>query len=128
MLYLKSGKQTPSDPEAPTADWGSFVRFLEIADDGYACRHLDLFVNGCALMYDRELWSDEESMLADMKYDAEQWAKAWGPAQEITKEQFEVEWEFAEAAPNQPQEYHADAEWPLLAQIGGETGDSEPPM
>ena len=125
MLYLKSGKQTHRDPEHPTAEWGSFVRFIEIGADGYASRQIDVFVNCCALMYDRELWMDEDSMLADMKYDEEKWAQAWGPCQEITRESFEVEWEFAEAAPNQPQKYVADEEWPLLGKTLGEDEDSE---
>lgn len=125
MIYLKSGKQTHSDPEQPTAAWGSFVRFLEIADDGYASRQVDVFVNGCALMYDRELWSDEDSMLADRKYDEDTWAEAWGPCQKITQELFEVEWEFAEAAPNQPQEYIADEEWPLRKLLEDEATQQE---
>lgn len=119
MLYLKSGKQTHSDPEHPTTEWGAFVRFLEIGDDGYASRQVDVFLNGCALMYDRELWMDEDSMLADMKYNEEKWAQSWGRCQEITRELFEVEWEFAEAAPNQPQKYAADEEWPLLCKTQG---------
>ena len=90
MIYLKSGKQTVAD--SPLAEWGSFVRYLEMTDDGYANRQVDLFVNGCALMYDRELWCDEESMLADAKYDAESFATSSGPSREISSEQFEVEW------------------------------------
>ena len=125
MLYLKSGKQPHRDPEHPTAEWGSFVRFLEIGADGYASRQVDVFVNGCSLMYDRELWMDEDSMLADMKYDEEKWAEAWGLCQKITRELFEVEWEFAEAAPNQPQKYVADEEWPLLGKTLGEDKESE---
>ena len=68
MIYLKSGKQTVAD--SPLTEWGSFVRYLEIADDGFASRQLDVFVNGCILAYDRESWCDAESRLADKKFDA----------------------------------------------------------
>ena len=116
MIYVKATRQTSSDPVL--AEWGTFVRLLEIADDGFASRQVDVFVNGCVLMYDRELWSDEESMLVNRKYTPEQWSETRGPHQEISAQQFEVEWEFAEAAPNQPQEYHADSgPWPALERI-----------
>ncbi|MDA0587180.1 MAG: hypothetical protein O2820_05520 [Planctomycetota bacterium] len=129
MIYLKSSKLTVAD--SPVSEWGSFVRFLEIADDGYPNRQVDLFVNGCALMYDRELWCDEESTLADAKYDVEGRAAAWGAYREIRSEQFEVEWEFAEAAENQPQEYDVEEAWPVLALLDGEDGSegrNEPRM
>ena len=116
MRYVKAMHQQSTDPVL--AEWGTFVRMLEIADDGFAIRQVDVFVNGCVLMYDRELWSDEESMLADRAYNPEQWPEIWERHQEINAQQFEVEWEFAEAAPNQPQEYHADAgPWPALKLI-----------
>lgn len=119
MIYLKSGKQTVAD--SSLTEWGSFVRYLEIADDGYASRQLDVFVNGCILAYDRESWCDAESTLVDKKYDAESWADTWGPHQEITEPLFEIEWEFAPAAANQPQDYDEEAgPWPVLAVLEGE--------
>jgi hypothetical protein len=48
MLYLKA-RIAPPWPE-----WGDTTRYLEIGDDLYATRHLDLYDNGNALRYDRE--------------------------------------------------------------------------
>ncbi|MFP6765414.1 MAG: hypothetical protein VB858_17435 [Planctomycetaceae bacterium] len=119
MIYVKFTGQRSAEPVP--VEWGNFVRLLEIADDGFAGRQVDVFVNGCVLVYDRELWSDDESMLVNRKYNSEEWSEMWGPHQNISLQQFEVEWEFSEAAPNQPQEYHADVgPWPALALIKSE--------
>lgn len=119
MSYRKCPGQRVADP--PLSEWGNFTRFLEIAEDGFANRQVDIFVNGCALMYDREFWCDDESSLADMKFDQDRWTESWGPHYEITEKQFEIEWEFAEAAPNQPQEYGGEGEaCPVPARPDGE--------
>jgi hypothetical protein len=80
--------------------WGDFNRYLEIGDDLYAVRQVDVFSNGNCLRYDRSRWEDEFNMLAGMKYNDEIWAKSWGPDTKITKDEFEKAWQLAQLAPN----------------------------
>lgn len=37
----------------PLRGWGRVTRYLEIGDDLFAVRHIDVFENGYALLYDR---------------------------------------------------------------------------
>ena len=109
MLYFKA-RVTPHWPE-----WGNAVRYLEIGDDLYATRHIDVYDCGKALRYDRKNWADDLGTIADAKYDAKRWKESWGPREEITATEFEAVWESTASAPNQPQAYSADpGPWPML--------------
>lgn len=100
ILYLKAPDQTHG--LEPPASWGAFTRYVEIGDDLYAVRHVDVFANGYALSYDRVHWVDELGMLGDMRYDEKKWTKWWGAALEITPEEFEAVWRSAEESPARP--------------------------
>ena len=94
-----------------TADWGPFTRYLEIADDNFARRQVDLYANGCGLRYDREHWVDPLGQLGDVRYALEsssEQSRRW-TVLEIGAIEFEAAWENAARAPNQPQPYDASA-------------------
>jgi len=90
-----------------TADWGPFTRYLEIADDGWIRRQVDLYANGYGLRYDREHWVDPLGRLGEARYPTESRAQRsshW-TVLEIDSPEFESAWEMAARAPNQPQKY-----------------------
>jgi hypothetical protein len=97
MLHLVCVNQTSDDPRL--ASWGRFTRYLEIGDDRYAKRHVDSYVNGNFLSYDRSHWADDYGMLADMRYDKKKWTRWWGPQSEISAEDFELVWQDAMSSP-----------------------------
>lgn len=94
-----------------TADWGAFTRYLEIADDGWIWRQVDLYANGYGLRYDREHWVDSLGQLGDARQPTESHAEQssqW-TLLEIDSPEFESAWELAAHAPNQPQQYDASS-------------------
>ena len=47
-----------------TADWGEFVRYVEVADDQYAMRQVEVFQGGRMFRrYNRSYWCDDFGML-----------------------------------------------------------------
>jgi len=112
MIYLKATIMQHYEPQSA---WGSATRYLEISEDLYASRQVDIYENGNALRYDRANWMDEFDSIAGAKYDHDRWVKAWGPDEKITATEFEAAWRLAESAPNQPQAYRNEAgPWPML--------------
>ena len=67
VIYQKAPAQGPRESE-PLRSWGTFTRYLEIGDDRYAVRHVDVFANGYAVRYDRTHWVDELGMQAGSRY------------------------------------------------------------
>jgi hypothetical protein len=97
MIYLRSpGRERDFDPRSA---WGDFIRNMEIGDDLYATRHVDVYANGYALRYDRVHWVDEFGMLADARYDERKWNKWWGPFVKISRQEFEDVWQAVERSP-----------------------------
>jgi hypothetical protein len=94
MYYRKATGQGPYMLE-PACSWGTYTRYLEIAEDLYASRHVDVFENGYSLRYDRLHWVDDCGMLADALY----CARSWGPAIGIGPAEFEEVWRAAENSP-----------------------------
>src|SRR5688572_27010456 len=112
MLYLKANIVQRYEPRS---NWGSARLYLEIGDDLYATRNVEIYENGNALRYDRNNWIDGAGTIGDMKYDAKKWLKAWGPDERISAYEFEAAWMLAGNAPNQPQAYSDKAgSWPML--------------
>lgn len=101
----------------PQSGWGTATRYIEIADDEYASRHVEVFENGIALRYDRTNWIDEVDSLASARYDPIRWRKAWGPDHASDAEEFIAAWCFAAEAPNQPQSYLDHGPWPILRRL-----------
>lgn len=97
MIYRKASNQTCITE--PFTTWGAFTRYMEIGDDLYPVRHVDVFANGYSLRYDRTHWFDELGMLADMRYDEKKWKKWWGPSEGTSAQEFEAIWQAAESSP-----------------------------
>ena len=49
-------------------DWGKFIRYTEIGEDGYAMRQIEVYKIGCILRYDRDHWCDDYGMLIMKKF------------------------------------------------------------
>jgi hypothetical protein len=101
VIYQKSPGQGPF-PDEPRKSWGPLTRYLEIGDDLYALRHVDVYANGHALRYDRVHWVDDFGILADARYHPKRWEKWWGPSVVIDPSEFEVVWRAAESSPSWP--------------------------
>jgi hypothetical protein len=96
MLYLKATEQGPRELE-PLRSWGTFTRYVEIGDDRYAVRQVDVYANGYALRYDRTHWVDDLGVLTDSFYRPKKnWERWWGPSLEMAVEEFEQVWTGAE--------------------------------
>ena len=62
MRYFKErGRSLHRDSLA--ADWGECVRFVEIGDDRYAVRQVEVYSDGRVLRYDRSHWCDRFGQL-----------------------------------------------------------------
>jgi len=93
MTYWKCASRGTAILE-PACSWGVFIRYLEISDDRYATRHVDLFENGNALVYDRRHWIDDYGMLADAR-SSKTSDEYWG-AVSIEEAEFEAVWQSTE--------------------------------
>ena len=96
MFYFKApGRCIQQDFFA--AEWGAFVRYVEVADDQCAMRQVEIFDNGNILRYDREHWCDDFAMLLRLRFSRKpKWAVHFPGAEEITAAEFEKVWRAAE--------------------------------
>jgi hypothetical protein len=78
--------------------WGTFVRYIELADDAFVLRQVDEFANGYLTRYDRIHWDDQFGSLADFRFD-ELWISHWGQPVLITLSEFERKWTLAGSSP-----------------------------
>ena len=115
VVYLKASGLAPSVRE-PLRAWGAFTRYLEIGQDKYATRHVDVFANGYAVRYDRSHWIDGLGMLADARYRPRTWDRWWGAGRPMTSDEFEQVWAAAELSPARPLQL-STAE---MARLGGD--------
>jgi hypothetical protein len=106
VIYIKKTGIGPHG-EYPNHDWGTLTRYLEIGDDNFAVRHVDVYDNGNILRYDRQHWGDAFDHLAERKYDREKWERRWGPGEVISATDFESVWKAALASPLWPQQAHS---------------------
>jgi hypothetical protein len=98
VIYWKAS-ESGRRPDEPLRSWGRFTRHLEIGDDSYALRHVDLYENGHLLRYDRTHWVDKFGTLSAMAYDERKWEEWWGPASPIEPAEFKAIWHAADTSP-----------------------------
>ena len=80
-----------------TTDWGEFERYVEVADDQFATRQVEVFENGSVLRYDRTHWCDDYGMLSGLKFSRKpKWSVFFPGAEEITGDEFEKVWRTAQ--------------------------------
>lgn len=116
-----------------SADWGTFCRYLEIGDDLFAVRQVDIYSNGNCLWYDREHWIDEFGELGCQRHSpraVSQSQQRWTII-EVSAAEFEAVWNTSQVAPNQPQQYDAskygDVREKLNSEMTPERLDRLPP-
>lgn len=90
MRYLRSPANRPYELK-DSAEWGDFVRYIELGDDSFALRQVDEYENGNLVWYNREHWNDQFGALADFRFGAK-WVENWGPPTVITPQEFETKW------------------------------------
>jgi hypothetical protein len=82
------------------AEWGEFVRYLEVGDDQYAVRQVELFDNGNVLRYDRAHWCDDFGQLLGLRFSRKpKWAANFPGAELIAATEFERVWRAARRSP-----------------------------
>jgi hypothetical protein len=96
MRYSKAHNQGPKILD-PASSWGLFTCYVELGDDLYALRHVEVFENGNYLRYDRRHWDDDFGMLADARA-SKKLDEHWG-AVAISKSEFERVWQESEKSP-----------------------------
>lgn len=85
MKYIKA-KWTESRGDQYD-DWGNSLWFLELDEDNYPTRQLEVYSNGNRLKYNSQNMEDKYGRLGDQSIDAED---GWG--ERMQKTEFEIEW------------------------------------
>ena len=70
--------------------WGTSIWFLELDDENFPSRQIEVYQNGKRLKYDKVNFQDKFGMLGDQPLDIEEINGMNGI--EITLAQFETEW------------------------------------
>ena len=87
------------------ADWGECVRFVEIGDDRYAVRQVEVYSGDRVLRYDRSHWCDRFGQLFGCLFSHKQKAIASRRgAIEIDGKEFERTWRAASSSPMSAQQ------------------------
>jgi len=108
--YHRSPIQAPYELKE-AAEWGSFVRYIELHDDGFASRQVDEYANGYLNRYDRTHWDDQFGTLASLRF-GEAWLQLWGQPVVITPSEFEEKWKAAASSVVSRLRTHPPAEGP----------------
>ena len=78
-------------------EWGEFIRYLEVADDQFANRQVEVFDNGNVLHYDRMHWCDDFGMLLGLRFSRKaKWVAHFPGAEIISPTEFEKTWRLAQ--------------------------------
>jgi hypothetical protein len=104
-------------PDSLAAGWGECVRYVEIGEDRYAVRQVEVFSHGRALRYDRSHWCDEFGQLFGCLFSHKQKAIKWLPRAEfIDANEFERAWRGALGSPmwKQQVELSLAAKWGVV--------------
>jgi hypothetical protein len=99
------------------ADWGECVRYVEIGDDRYAVRQVEVYSDGRVLRYDRSHWCDRFGQLFGCLFSHKPKAIAgrlW--AEVIEANEFERAWHGALGSPmwRRQVEQSLVAEWGVV--------------
>ena len=79
-----------------SAEWGVFVRYVEVAEDQFANRQVEVFRNGNVLRYDREHWADDFGMLLGRRFSRQpKWRCDFPGARMLSAAEFEKVWNAA---------------------------------
>lgn len=82
------------------AEWGEFVRYLEVAEDQYAIRQVEVFDIGNVLRYDRAHWCDDFGQLLALRFSRKaKWVVSYRGAELITAADFKRAWLAARRSP-----------------------------
>ena len=88
----------------PMASWGRSIRYLEIGEDLWIVRQVDVFENGNMLSYDRAHWIDDFGMLGEARINRNRKRGPCGRSEEIDAVEFGRVWTAARASPMWPQQ------------------------
>src|SRR5436189_2791514 len=96
--FMERGRCLRRDSLA--ADWGECVRYVEIADDRYAARQVEVYSRGRVLRYDRSHWCDRFGQLFGCLFSRKQKAiEGRSGAEVIEAQEFERAWRAALTSP-----------------------------
>jgi hypothetical protein len=110
--------------DSAAAEWGDFVRFLEIADDQFAIRQVDVFEN--VIRYDRAHWCDDFGQLLGMRFSRKpKWSFSFPGVQLIELADFGRVWRAAlrsaqwklQVARSRAGQWGATPPWPNKPQV-----------
>jgi hypothetical protein len=101
--FEKAVNQVPAIVD-PVKGWGKFTRYLEIGNDLWPVRQVDVFENANMLSYHRTHWVDEFGMLGDARINRNRKHGPWGHSQEINAAEFEGVWTAARISLIWPQQ------------------------
>jgi hypothetical protein len=83
--------------DSPASSWGGLTRYLEVADDQFAARQVEVFDNGNVLRYDRAHWCDAFGPLLGRRFSRKpKWAASFPGSVAIEAAEFERVWQVAQ--------------------------------
>jgi hypothetical protein len=86
--------------ESLAADWGECVRYVEITEDRYAARQVEVYSEGRVLRYDRLHWCDRFGQLIGCLFSHKKKAIDGRPGAKIIEaKEFERAWRTALCSP-----------------------------
>ncbi len=113
MLYVKApGRCLRTDSLA--AGWGAMTCYLEVGDDQYAVRQIEVYHNGNILRYDRSHWCDAFGQLFGLRFSRQpKWAEFFPGGRVIELAEFERVWREARGSSQWEQQAASSrsAEW-----------------
>jgi hypothetical protein len=102
-FYSKAPKQRPAILE-PASLWGQRTIYLEVGEDLYIEREVEVFDNGNMLSYDRVHWVDAFGSIGGAQINRNQRSGPWGSCEEIDATEFERVWKSARESIMWPQQ------------------------
>lgn len=88
MNYIKANWNETRGDEYDS--WGTSIWFLELDDENFPSRQIEVYQNGKRLKYDKDNFQDKFGMLGDQSMDIDEINGMNGI--EITRAEFESEW------------------------------------